>query len=593
MTINAPSTSRIWELYQNGLNAHSAINLLETVTENERFFAGDHWRGVVAPDLPKPVINFIQKAVEFKSSSISNTKPKVEFIANQVPSEVITPDAVDQNNQQILNKAQYLQQSQQDPNAMPQDTNLIATEADAQLLSAMFELDWERCRIRDLCDRGLVDACISGNMILYNYWNEKVSTGQKAKGAINVDLIDNVNFFPTDEQEIDVQRQPSIIVSRRELVSDVKAEAEQNGASKDDIEKISDDNENYNNAGDMAQKEVQDDDANKVVTLLYFWRDKDTGKIYAVKTCHNVVIRPAWDTLLTRYPFAIMSWKYRKNSIYGRSEIAGLIPNQKSLNKAVAMMLLSVTNTAWPRVMYSTGMIHKWSNNISEAIPVNGDINGAAKYLQPPSMSNDAFQLPQLLMKNSLDMMGAGDTVTGNGQVYNASANALAVNQSQTPVSATMRRFYAMLEDFAENWRDMVFGYIDAPRWVFPHDDDGNSFSMKYDPDQLRQRIWNVSVEVGQAPEFSYSVLLNQMAQWVQSGQMQLEDYIESVDESIMPNKQKILNSIRQREQQKASSPQTSAKPPAVTVGFKDLPPDGKIQAAALAGIQLNPQDYQ
>jgi len=548
--IKAPETGRIWELYQNGLDAHSSINLLNTIAENERFFAGDQWHGIVAPDLPKPQINFIQKAVEFKSSSISNTKPKVEFVANQVPSDVVTPDAIDQNNQQVLNKAQYLQQAQQDPNAMPQDISLIASEADAQLLSAVFELDWERYRGRDLCDRGLVDACISGNMILYNFWNSKVKNNQIAEGAIDVRLIDNVNFFPTDMQESNIQLQPSIIVSQRELVSKVKAEAKLYGAKPDDLQKISDDSENYNNAGDMSRKEVQDTDAYKVTTLMYFWRDAETGKIYAVKTSHNVVIRPAWDTLLTRYPFAAMSWKYRKNSFYGRSEIEGLIPNQRSLNKALAMMLLSVTNTAWPRVLYSQGMIQKWTNNISEAIPVNGDINNAAKYLQPPSMSNDAFQLPELLMKNSLEMMGVGEAVTGNGQVYNASANALAVNQSQTPVSATMRRFYSMLEDFAENWRDMVFGYINAPRWVFPHDNQGNSFPMQLDPEQLRQRAWNVSVEVGQAPEFSYSVLLNQMAQWVQSGQMQLEDYIDSVDESIMPNKQKILSNIRQRQQQ-------------------------------------------
>ena len=35
---------------------------------------------------------------------------------------------------------------------------------------------------------------------------------------------------------------------------------------------------------------------------------------------------------------------------------------------------------------------------------------------------------------------------------------------------------------------------------------------------------------------------------------------------------------------------QTQAKPPSESISFKDLPPEGKVQMAQQAGIQLNPQ---
>jgi hypothetical protein len=68
-----------------------------------------------------------------------------------------------------------------------------------------------------------------------------------------------------------------------------------------------------------------------------------------------------------------------------------------------------------------------------------------------------------------------------------------------------------------------------------------------------------------------------------------------------LPNEQDILDAIdmqakiqQQIQQQQMAQPQqvqgTQQKPPSETIAFKDLPPDGKIQMAAHAGIQLSPQ---
>ena len=48
---------------------------------------------------------------------------------------------------------------------------------------------------------------------------------------------------------------------------------------------------------------------------------------------------------------------------------------------------------------------------------------------------------------------------------------------------------------------------------------------------------------------------------------------------------------MAQQEAQQKNKAMDEVKPPTVNISFKDLPPSGKIQAAAKYGIQLNPQD--
>lgn len=549
--MKAPDVTRIWQLYQNGLVGHSAIHLLESVTRNEYFYAGDQWHGVEAKDLPKPVINFIKRACQQKIANVSRSPAKITFVAADLPSSTVTPDAIEQNNAMIVAKAQYLQDKESNPNAPIQNENILASEADAELLSAMLEMDWERLRMDDKSNDGLLDACISGNMILYTYWNSGFDTKQVSKGAVECELLDNVNFFPTDLQQRDIQKQPSIIISRREILSYVKAEAQKNGVSKSDLDQISEDSEFYNQAGLMAQHELQDEDAAKVTTLTYFWRDPDTGHIFAEKTTRNIVIRPAWDTLLTRYPFAMMAWELRKNSCFGRAEITGLIPNQVTINRIYAMTTLSVIQMSWPKVLYSRSSgIDKWNNDISGAVAVNGDINNSVKYLAPPTIANDAYNLPEKLMRTCLEMMGTNDVALGNVNPTNSSAFALAAQSAQVPTQTIINRFYAMLKDFAENWLDMTLAYIKSSRWVNLKDDDGNIFPIQFVPADINKRMWSVNVEVGTAPEFSYTTMLEQMGQWLQSGQIQFIDYLEAMPESLFPNKQKMIQLVRSRAQQ-------------------------------------------
>lgn len=218
----------IWRMYQRGIEYKSEIGLYDTVTRNERFFAGDQWAGVNAPDLPKPVINFIKRACQQKIAEVKSSPTKVYFSPVEFPSDV--PDA---------------------EKAAPK-----AAEGDTALLNALFEADWSRLKMDAVTLDGLQDACLSGDCILYCYWDAGARTGQAAEGQICVEAIDNVNYYPGNPNECDVQKQPYIIIARREPVENVICEAEQNGAPEAG-ELIEADADTFWQSGDLSQTELR------------------------------------------------------------------------------------------------------------------------------------------------------------------------------------------------------------------------------------------------------------------------------------------------------------------------------------------------
>ena len=61
---------KIWDEYLKGEDYHQQIGLHEIVKRNEKFYEGEQWEGVNAPDLEKPVINVFKRAVTYLGSQV-------------------------------------------------------------------------------------------------------------------------------------------------------------------------------------------------------------------------------------------------------------------------------------------------------------------------------------------------------------------------------------------------------------------------------------------------------------------------------------------------------------------------------------------
>lgn len=546
---------KVLELYQAGVQFKSTINLFETVNKNERYFVGDQWNGSAAADLPKPVVNFLKNACQKKISNLASPHPKVVFNAIQYPDSIVT----DGGKQQLV-KDYGQNQSPELPGVLPSDGNLNQKCAElSQLLTAMFASDWERTGMDLKTLDGLQDACISGDMILYSYWDAAVDTGQAVKGAVGTELIDNVNYYPSNPNEPDPQKQPSIILARRELKQNVIAEATKNGVKAEDIQKISEDKDTTYQSGDMARNELQDNDNTKLITLLILWKDLQTGHVFAQKSTKSVVVRPQWDTRLTRYPVSMMNWERRKNCCHGRAEITGLTAAQRTVNSVLAFASLATLMNIAPKPLYNQSLIKSWSTKIGAAIPVNGDVNAAARYLQSPSISAEAFNLPQTIINLSMQMMGATDASMMSSSIRNMSALSYALNDIKAPLENVRQRFYAFLKEFALNWLDMTQAYLTQSRYVALKTQKGNTLVTAYDPEEVKAMLWDVGIDVGPASEWSEQTIVQTLNNLLNAGALTSETFIGAIPNDFMPEsyKQMLLQGIqRQQMQQQAQQAQ-------------------------------------
>ena len=73
----------IWQEYQKGRQYKEAIKLFSNVKKNENFFLGRQWEGLNAPDLPKPVLNFLKRVVTFVVATITSNDIAVSLTPHE------------------------------------------------------------------------------------------------------------------------------------------------------------------------------------------------------------------------------------------------------------------------------------------------------------------------------------------------------------------------------------------------------------------------------------------------------------------------------------------------------------------------------
>ncbi|MEG1896513.1 MAG: hypothetical protein RR162_09760, partial [Oscillospiraceae bacterium] len=65
MTDKALTAQEIWRQYERDVAYKNSINLFDKVKQQQNFFLGRQWEGLHAPDLEKPVLNFVKRVVNY------------------------------------------------------------------------------------------------------------------------------------------------------------------------------------------------------------------------------------------------------------------------------------------------------------------------------------------------------------------------------------------------------------------------------------------------------------------------------------------------------------------------------------------------
>ncbi|HWS44190.1 MAG TPA: hypothetical protein VN421_14030 [Pseudoflavonifractor sp.] len=512
---------KIWTEYNKGLDFKSQLDLYETVKNNENFYIGRQWEGVQSNGLPTPVFNFIKRIILFLVASTAADNIKLAA----------------------------------SPMGCTGRFNGVETEKLCSVVNDQFEVLFERNKMGKLIRDFMRNAAVDGDGCIYCWFDPEEETGQDAKGNIRVELLENTRVFFGNPNSPDVQGQPYLIISRRELVGDAREEAEGNG---EDAEAIQSDTDDASDRFDAMTD-------GKVTTLTKFWRDKETGTIWCARTAKNTWVRRPWDTGQKRYPISWLNWDYVPGCYHGQAAVTGLIPNQVFVNKLFAMTMISLMTTAYPKVVYDKTRIAKWDSRVGAAIGVNGgDVGNVARTIDPATISPQVSQFIQQAIGLTKEFMGATDAALGNVRPDNTSAIIALQKASSVPMELTKQNLFQCIEDMGNIWLDLMRVYY-GERYV-----EKQGAAELFDFSVLEEVPLSLKLDVGGSAYWSEIAQMNTLDNLLTQGKISVIDYLERVPNGYISNQQELIETLKEREaakqapqipQQGPQIPQSGASP--------------------------------
>lgn len=522
--------STVEQQYKEGLSYKKQMGFLDNWAEYERFASGNQWPTTTekTKNLPRPTFNIINRIQKFKVSSVMNENIKMVFTAEQT--EEGEPEF-----------------------------------EGAERFTRYADTTWEKIKQDKLNEEVLESGANIGTGVYHYYWDNNKHGGNKVKyqGEICGEVIDPVNFFPGNPQANDVQKQPYIIITHRDLVENVRKEAIENKVSKEIAQLIKADSETTDQAYDMAQQEIKGSD--KLTVLTKYW--KQEGKIYFMKVAGSVVVKPATNTNLKRYPLVVLQWERRKRSIFGIGDTEGLIPNQKAINFLMAMQLLSVQLTGWPKLIVDRALVkQKPTNTPGEVIQVDGgatgNIGNAIQYMNPGNISNHAGGLVESFMQYTKEVTGANESAMGEQQSAQMNATAIMLLQkaSDVPIESIKRRFYQAMEDVGLVWLDMWTTYFNTARAVTVKDDEDEKYVDNFRGTDYANVDMNLKIDIGPSSNYSETLMMTSLDKLFDGGHILIDDYLMYAPKNVIPFKDRLLKKVQERQQQQQMMEQQQAQ---------------------------------
>ena len=512
------SIQKAWAQYEAGKQYKRRIGLYETIRRNERFYRGEQWQNGEGADLPRPVFNIVRRIMDYLICSVASTDLSIRFTDENLP---------------FLREADEIRSLQEG----------------LEVLSANAAYRWERCAMDKQLLRLLTDAAITGDGVLYCYWDPTVKTPQLFEGDLVTEVIDNVNLFVADVNRADIQSQDYIILAGRASVASLRAEAAAAGVPEEELRKISADNDTAGQCGDLSQFELEGDEEAKATYLVKFWREN--GRVVFEKSTRDCSIRRA-RTDCRLYPVALMNWITTKNSFHGTSPVTELIPNQKFINRAYAMAMKHMTDTAFSKVIYDKSKIPEWSNEVGQAIAAvgGGNISDAVSVVGVGEMQSGYLDLIESAITMTKELMGATESALGNMEATNTSAILALQETSRIPLEQIRSAYYRCVEDLANIWADMMCAYYPTERLLPYRTRDGVAVAEAHF-DSLKKGFLCARVDVAELSRYSAAGAQNLLDKLLDEGYISPAAYIRRLPSGLLCDRQALLEELDANENQR------------------------------------------
>lgn len=510
--------------YQKMLGYNTAVNLDETVRANENFFIGKQWEGVDAKGLPTPVYNFLKQVVLFSVANITTDNIKMQA----------TPLACERT---------------------PEDVERVA-----EIVNKEFDRLFEFNRVPNLVREYMRNAAVDGDSCLFTFWDDTVDAGFGLRGGIRTEIVDNMRVGFGNTACRDPQKQPYILIERREMTKELRRAAQE--AGNPHWNDIQPDTESHNTDSYKNSSE-------RSTVLLRMWKERKTGTVWACEVSGRVMLREPWDMGLRLYPVTWINWDYIPDSYHGQALVTGLIPNQIFVNKLFAMSMISLMTSAFPRTVYDKTRIPKWNNAVGAAIGVNGgDVSGVAKIIDPAQISPQIAQFIQTSVDYTRQFLGATSAALGETRPDNTSAIIALQRAASIPSEITKQNLYKSIEDLGRIYLDFMAAYYGERKVQVSMPDVGSdilAFAGK-DPEELETVPFDYGIlndmpmalklDVGASSYWSEMASVQTLDNLLMQDKITIEEYLERIPDGYIPKRQELIASRKQAAQQQMMQPE-------------------------------------
>ncbi len=484
----------IFREYDEAVAYNNSIGLYDTVRRNERFFIGNQWEGLDAPGLDKPVLNFLKRVCS--------------YINAMLVSDDIAVDV------------------------SPFDETKRAGEC-ADILQNEIQKVLEDSKAKQMLREMARNAIVDGDGCFYWYYD--TDAPDSPRGKIALELLENTRILFANPYVAQVQRQPYIIIARRENVYNLLEKAKKYGAKNAQI--------TPDGGGGLYGEDGYTAGNMTTVLIKMFFKN---GTVHFTEVTKDTVIRPVTDTGYTLYPISYMNYERVRNSYHGQAVITGLIPNQVAVNKLWAMAIYHQHTMAFPKVFYDRMKIKKWTNRVGEAIGVAGNPSDVvATAFRAPDMSAQLVEIVDKTIAYTKEFMGASDTALGNVAPDNTSAIIAVQKATAAPLELQRLSMYQFVEDSVRIIAQLICAHYGVRSVV--SEQNGETVQRLFDFSCIPLRDLALRVEVGPSAYWSelqqIGTLDNLFAKGIITDALL---YLDSVPDGYIRNKGKIIEKLRE-----------------------------------------------
>lgn len=498
----------IWQKYEKSKHYMDGKNILLKTERNWNFFVGKQWEATKdsegLEDLP--MLNFIKQTVNYKVSSISQHS--------------ITAIFSDMNSGNIE----------------------LGNDDVCHRMNNLFDISWQKAKMNRVARKALKHSAVQGDSYVFWYSGDTRKSPQ---------IVNNTQMRLGDENTVDIQEQPWIIIEERLAKDVVKERAKLQGCTEEELALIMTDSDND------TQLYNKEEVSNKVTSLVYM--EKKNGIVHIARATKNVIyeeLHPIAQTKnnepigtgLTMYPIVPMIWEEVPNTARGSSEVEHLIPNQLELNKTLARRAISVKMTAFPRVAYDEGMLANPEDldKVGSALRLTGGnaqaISQMIAYLSPQAQSQDAKLLSDELLEKTKDLSGASDTALGNIDLSRVSGTAATTirDQQQVPLNDQVTMYQEFVENVALLWFDIWKAY-------YP---DGIEFDgIRVEAEEIENVVPNVRIDIAEDTTLSRMTSQQEISNLFNNNKITFDEFAEAYPEHASIDKKILLRIAEQRRQ--------------------------------------------